>query len=353
MNEETRKDKRLKNIKQILIAQVTAKEVVGMIDSWLLRNESDPAVQSVMEELFEADFSIALRPSPLCLTTLEKAKRQLGMSAKPKAMRLDRKSGWRWVAAVLIPALLVVGGYIGWQTMRSDATRDDRSVAAAFVPSQTVSSHLDEVRKITLADGTEVTLNRNSTLSYNDAREAELSGEAYFDVAENPRQPFVIHSGHLKVVVLGTEFNFHTQTEDGASKLSLYDGRVELEYSGGTQILEEGGKEFTLDPATGTADVQDFDHTQKPQWLTEGSEPEPEPELESEPEIISMSEIFDLIEAGYGVRIEGREAVDLGRRYNFMLDTASAIEQVMEVLQFVSGEFEYNINGNTIYLEKK
>lgn len=263
-----------------------------------------------------------------------------------------RRPMWRRVmvrvAAVLLPIVLVVGGYFGWEAIRSGSgsgSQGDRASITAFVATNSIETQADVIRMITLSDGTEVTLNRNSTLSYNDDREAELVGEAYFKVAPNPRHPFIIHSGHLKVTVLGTEFNFQTLKDAGDSKLSLYEGSVQLDYSSGSYRIEEGGHEFTLDHATAQTDIRDFDITKKPQWLEE----EQEPLLD----IIGLNEIFDLIETRYGVSIINRGAIDLSRRFNFMLDDATTINDVMQALQFASGDFDYTIDGKTITLEKK
>jgi transmembrane sensor len=65
---------------------------------------------------------------------------------------------------------------------------------------------------IQLADGTKVWLNADSKLSYpgqfkGDKREVSLTGEAYFEVAHQDKQPFIIHTGDVKTLVLGTSFN--------------------------------------------------------------------------------------------------------------------------------------------------
>ena len=62
---------------------------------------------------------------------------------------------------------------------------------------QTVST-LAETRTVHLPDGTSVTLNHYSSLSYperfkSDNREVELSGEAYFEVTRNEEIPFKVH----------------------------------------------------------------------------------------------------------------------------------------------------------------
>lgn len=69
------------------------------------------------------------------------------------------------------------------------------------------------VLKDTLADGTVLTLNSNSTLRVHPtlfARQRRVSmerGEAFFEVARNERKPFEVQAGATRVVVLGTSFN--------------------------------------------------------------------------------------------------------------------------------------------------
>lgn len=71
------------------------------------------------------------------------------------------------------------------------------------------------VRKVTLSDGSSITMNRNSVLNYPDrftggTREISLKGEAFFDVAHDKSKPFMIHVNDLVVKVVGTSFNIKT-----------------------------------------------------------------------------------------------------------------------------------------------
>ena len=63
-----------------------------------------------------------------------------------------------------------------------------------------------------LPDSSRVVLNENSSLRFHknfngSERLVELSGEGFFDVTKNPKQPFVIHSNESQTKVLGTSFN--------------------------------------------------------------------------------------------------------------------------------------------------
>lgn len=67
-------------------------------------------------------------------------------------------------------------------------------------------------KKIQLADGSLITLEPNSRLSYpghfsGHTREVALTGEAFFEVDHNPEHPFIVHSPYADVSVLGTSFN--------------------------------------------------------------------------------------------------------------------------------------------------
>jgi ferric-dicitrate binding protein FerR (iron transport regulator) len=258
-----------------------------------------------------------------------------------------RRPGWRRVAlrvaAVLLPAAMVVGGYFGWlrSADRSDEWKRD---AAAFVPSVKVEPHADSVRHIILPDGTEVTLNRGATFAYNDHREGELKGEAYFKVAKDPEHPFVIHSEHVKIRVLGTEFHFNTHCEEGMSRLALYNGAVELDHAQGMHRLDAAGKEFRLDHATQVAAIEDFDCTALPEWIDT---------IDDVFNFLKAGDLFDQIEQVYGVTITGREWIDENKELNFVLDQKDSIGDVMSMLEFLHGGFSHQIEGENVTLHRR
>lgn len=87
--------------------------------------------------------------------------------------------------------------------------------------------------QLTLHDGTQVWLNAQSTLTYparfsGKQREVSVVGEAYFDVAENPRRPFVVNTQQLTMEVMGTEFNVYSYPESGFTQTSLVEGSLRV-----------------------------------------------------------------------------------------------------------------------------
>ena len=84
---------------------------------------------------------------------------------------------------------------------------------------------------LTLPDGTKVWLNAGSRLTYDKnygsvRREINLTGEAFFDVANNPQQPFIIHTPRMDVRVLGTSFNVKSYAADKTTEATLVRGSI-------------------------------------------------------------------------------------------------------------------------------
>lgn len=91
-----------------------------------------------------------------------------------------------------------------------------------------------------LADGSEITLNKQSTLHYPTAfkgktRSVALKGEAFFNITPDKSKPFIISVNDIRVTVVGTSFNIR---ED-----SNY---VEVLVETGTVIVSRDSQKITL-----------------------------------------------------------------------------------------------------------
>lgn len=106
----------------------------------------------------------------------------------------------------------------------------------------------------TLEDGSIVYLAQRSTLLYPehfaaDKREVNLQGEAFFDIAPQKEQSFLIETGKVRVEVLGTAFDvrsnestsFSLSVQRGMVKVMLrQDGHTLLARAGETIFLQDG-----------------------------------------------------------------------------------------------------------------
>lgn len=99
-----------------------------------------------------------------------------------------------------------------------------------------------ETRNILLPDGSKVTLNRHSQLSYPETfgkeRIVKLNGEAYFEVSKNPEKPFRVQTNSVTVSVLGTHFNVNAYSGDSLAETTLLEGSVAVsDNTNGKQLI--------------------------------------------------------------------------------------------------------------------
>ena len=92
-------------------------------------------------------------------------------------------------------------------------------------------STLTECKNVKLPDGTEVTLNHFSSLTYPERfrgkhRKVTLKGEGYFEVSKSKEHPFIVQAEAVKVRVLGTHFNIEAYPGDPEVKTTLFEGSV-------------------------------------------------------------------------------------------------------------------------------
>lgn len=98
--------------------------------------------------------------------------------------------------------------------------------------------------QLQLPDGSKVWLNAESGIRFpvtfgGKERRVEITGEAYFNVKHNSRQPFVVAVNGFEVHDLGTQFNVNAYTNETAVRTTLVEGKVSIEHGGAT-ILKPG-----------------------------------------------------------------------------------------------------------------
>jgi len=189
-------------------------------DKWDTYFEANPE-KLEMAEL--AKFSVQqLRPS---VNSIDEAQSQAALSAlqaRIKASKKENTTGriiqlsplWRVAATLLI---LLTAGIWGYTFINGNGD-------------QIVLTAVEEQMEVQLADGTQVTLNRDAVLTYSEdnVRSVQLEGEAYFEVAKQAetKANFTVKTNELLVTVLGTEFNVNSN--DGQTSVYLDEGKVVL-----------------------------------------------------------------------------------------------------------------------------
>jgi ferric-dicitrate binding protein FerR (iron transport regulator) len=126
---------------------------------------------------------------------------------------------------------------------------------------------------IALPDGSKVWLNAASSLKYPIAfhekeRVVELQGQAYFEIAANPHQPFRVRLGNgAEVEVLGTSFDIMAYADEKIAQTTLVAGAVKIKQAAVQAVLKPG-QQALLDPSAHTLQVQPADVNQVIAWKT-------------------------------------------------------------------------------------
>lgn len=110
------------------------------------------------------------------------------------------RRSWTLPAAAIAACALLAAGLGVWFTQ----------APPAFAPSEHYATAPAEVRTITLADGSTITLSgageASVTLSNQERRVELIRGYALFDVAHEPNRPFIVETPQGEITVLGTQF---------------------------------------------------------------------------------------------------------------------------------------------------
>jgi len=124
--------------------------------------------------------------------------------------------------------------------------------------------------EVTLADGTKVWLNAASSLKFPTAftgseRVVELTGEAYFEVTHNSKQPFKVKTANQIVQDIGTQFNVNSYADEDAAATTLVEGSVKI-FDAGRQTMIKPGQQYLL-KANGVPEVRnDVDIDEVTAW---------------------------------------------------------------------------------------
>jgi ferric-dicitrate binding protein FerR (iron transport regulator) len=157
---------------------------------------------------------------------------QLMENAENDLVRYNRRQYFlkilRNAAAVLIIPVL---GLTSFFTFKYFSARTDQ--ASASQAYNEVFSSIDAITKVSLPDGSNVWLNHSSSLRYpavfnGKSRKVELKGEGYFEVANNPKLPFLVIAEEIQVLAHGTTFNIMAYPDEDKVETSLINGSVEL-----------------------------------------------------------------------------------------------------------------------------
>ena len=203
--------------------------------------------------------------------------------------------------------------------------------------------------KIELSDGTIVHLNSGTSLKFptdfveGSDRKVFLKGEAYFDVTDDDKHPFIVNADEVDIRVLGTKFNISAYGEDKQLNTVLVEGSVsmyERDNMNGKNnpIVLTPGKMATWDKRNKSINVNEVDVNNYISWI------EGKLVFANTP----FSDIIKRLERNYNVEIINNNLILDTQLYDATFD----IETIEEVLNSFNKSYaiKYIISNNKIII---
>ena len=260
--------------------------------------------------------------------------------------RLHERLNWKrkglflpaWAVAVSL--LLLVGGIPALLLLPRREAAGPQERICFLAPESSRS-------RVTLPDGSEVWLNAGSRLtcrgdghSWED-RDVILEGEAFFDVVRDESRPFTVHSGEIRVKVLGTRFNVRNSAVSGAYEVVLSSGRVDVSVPGREVIPLSPGELLECSKASGEVSVRKVETSDHTGWTGATLRFDNR----------TLEDVAVSLEHRYNVRIVLAPDAPAQERISFRLADES-LEEAMEVVLRLA-RVRCRIDSDETVIEKK
>jgi len=196
------------------------------VRQWLTFDNGNLAYYNQIKKVWDDSRQLAIT------TTVDENKAWQRFQQKIHPAPMQRKSfGWIRIAASII---VIVGvGLLAYLTLFNQPAKE-----------QTIFA-LQNALIDTLPDGSIVTVNKGSAISYpkkfrGDKRQVKLDGEAFFNVTPNKEKPFTVSVNDVQITVVGTSFN--VKTINGNTEVVVESGIVRVTRAGKTVELKANEK---------------------------------------------------------------------------------------------------------------
>lgn len=191
--------------------------------------------------------------------------------------------------------------------------------------------------EVTLADGTRVWLNAQSSLTFpnkfDKERIVELDGEAYFDVTHDDEKKFIVKTKNYQVMVHGTEFNVVAYSENDHFETALIEGSVEVVSNATNEnlFLLPNSKVYVENNKFEVLDLHSLDQFLWKKGILS---------FENE----NVEDLFEKLELYYGVEFNITNRNILRYQYTGKFWVRDGVEHVLKVLQ-LRHNFKYSIDN--------
>ena len=256
--------------------------------------------------------------------------------------RRNRNRGMWLLAASFI--FIIVSGSIVFLAKQG---KKENKIAENKTPQDVTGKSVSYIRSITLPDGSIVVLHANSSLNYPQkfsgrTREVTLTGEAYFDIAHSST-PFIIHTGDVKTVVLGTAFNIKAYPDSKDITISVIRGKVRVENK--EKVLA------VLTPNEQVTCTSTIDANVEPSKVDAASIITDWTKQDMVFEDISFQTVADLLSRRYGVNISFKNTALPKCTIKAFFNGTESLDKVLSSLCLISNSVYTILDGGKIVID--
>lgn len=226
-------------------------------------------------------------------------------------------------------------------------TNEPNAIQSKTLVMDYYQSGAGERKQMRLPDGTVVYLNSDTKLGVakmlfnKEKREIWLDeGEAFFEVAKNPKKPFIIHTHNLKTTVRGTSFNVKAYKELDESSVSVREGKVEVRNGGSLLGTLTQGSQLVYNNITGSFDEHQASWEDAAAWM----------ERRLVMKQANAKELKLRLRQYFGVEVEIRGTALQGKLLSCSFQNGVALKEVMDGLSLLYGIKYDNSNPDKIVL---
>ncbi|MDR6759842.1 ferric-dicitrate binding protein FerR (iron transport regulator) [Flavobacterium sp. 2755] len=223
-----------------LVGETDADENAA-VEFWLKADEKNRNYYNGFKKIWEDSLLIAAENKTIDEDAAWK-RLQNRIHDKEVKVLTPKKSSVYWLRIAASILLISTLGWLGYSYFENKSN----TLIQIYASNSTLND--------TLPDGTTVTLNKNSSLSYaskfkGKTRPVTLKGEAFFNVSPNKTKPFIITINDVTVQVVGTSFNVKNKNgkttvdvETGIVKVSKNKDQVELRHGEKVVIADKNSE---------------------------------------------------------------------------------------------------------------
>ena len=248
-------ENRINHIIARVLSGESSSDDIFSLSEWLNENEKNRNEFRQIKNYWDADVAFKHSIAPIC--SADKLQQKINVQKK----QTNRLRLWNITTPIAAAVCLL---FIFSTTL------------FLYITNQLSTEHFytlltgEDTSSFTMTDGTIITLNRNSRLSYSNKygkenRNVKLEGEAYFEVAKDVNKPFIVKMDEASITVLGTHFNVQANTKSDNITATLVEGSIRFE-SEKQNVVMTPNQQLTFSRSTNKIDIKEIETDTYTAW---------------------------------------------------------------------------------------